>query len=193
MIIREENTSTEYSKIPRVRQSTPKTPKRASRNYIRTIGKKKLIWACRAARCQRNGKLEKFRPYKKGNRRSPMDYIPVSLTSIVCKLLESLVREEIISHMRSNKRFSPYQYSFIDKRIYHTPATLCFRQMDQNHWWWRDNRCHIHGLHEGLWQGGTWTSPQKGRSLWHRRATAGMDKKFPYRKKTNSKSGRRFI
>ena len=45
-----------------------------------------------------------------------MNYRPVSLTSIVCKLLESLVREEIISHMRSNKLFSPYQYGFIDKR-----------------------------------------------------------------------------
>ena len=54
--------------------------------------------------------------FKKGNRRSPMNYRPVSLTSIVCKLLESLVREEIISHMRSNKLFSPYQYGFIDKR-----------------------------------------------------------------------------
>ena len=54
--------------------------------------------------------------FKKGNRGSPMNYRPVSLTSIVCKLLESLVREEIISHMRSNKLFSPYQYGFIDKR-----------------------------------------------------------------------------
>ena len=54
--------------------------------------------------------------FKNGNRRSLMDYRPVSLTSIVWKLLESLVREEIISHMRSNKRFSPYQYGFINKR-----------------------------------------------------------------------------
>ena len=54
--------------------------------------------------------------FKKGNRRSPMNYRPISLTSIVCKILESLVREEIISHMRSNKLFSPYQYGFIDKR-----------------------------------------------------------------------------
>ena len=54
--------------------------------------------------------------FKKGNRRSPMNYRPVSLTSIFCKLLESLVREEIISHMRSNKLFSPCQYGSIDKR-----------------------------------------------------------------------------
>ena len=54
--------------------------------------------------------------FKKGNQRSPMNYRPVSLTSIVYKLLESLVREEMISHMRSNKLFSPYQYGFIDKR-----------------------------------------------------------------------------
>ena len=131
--------------------------------------------------------------FKKGDRRSPMNYRPVSLTSIVCKFLESLVREEIISHMRSNKLFSPYQYSFIDKRS--TTLQLLY-VLDK----WTEIiddggtiSFHIHGLHEGLWQGATWTSPQKGRSLWHRRAIAGMDKKFPYRKKTKSKSGRRFI
>ena len=38
--------------------------------------------------------------YKKGN------YRPISLTSIVCKLMETLVREEIIEHMKRNKLFS---------------------------------------------------------------------------------------
>ena len=52
---------------------------------------------------------------QKGNRRAPMNYRPVSLTSIVCKLLESLVREEIIWYMRSNKLFSPHRYGFHDK------------------------------------------------------------------------------
>ena len=45
-----------------------------------------------------------------------MNYRPVSLTSIVCKLLESLGKEEIISQMRSNTFFSPYQHGFLDKR-----------------------------------------------------------------------------
>ena len=75
---------------------------------------KNLIWACRAARCQRNGKLEKFRPYLK---RVTGDHQWIIASQVLsAKLLESLVREETISHMRSNKLFSPYQYGFIDKR-----------------------------------------------------------------------------
>ena len=44
--------------------------------------------------------------YKKGNKRVAGNYRPISLTSIVCKLMETLVREEIIEHMKRNKLFS---------------------------------------------------------------------------------------
>ena len=40
--------------------------------------------------------------FKKGNQSSPMNYRPVSFTSIVCKLLESLVREKMISKEWTN-------------------------------------------------------------------------------------------
>ena len=54
--------------------------------------------------------------FKKGNRRIAGNYRPVSLTSIVCKILETLVREKIIQHMRENNLFSKHQYGFIDRR-----------------------------------------------------------------------------
>ena len=54
--------------------------------------------------------------FKKGKRRQAGNYRPVSLTSVVCKLMESLIREEIIRHMRINRLFSPLQYGFIDRR-----------------------------------------------------------------------------
>ena len=44
------------------------------------------------------------------------NYRPVSLTCIICKILETLVREEIIKHMRDNNIFSKDQYGFIDRR-----------------------------------------------------------------------------
>ena len=128
--------------------------------------------------------------FKKGNRRSPMNYRPVSLTSIVCKLLESLVREEIISHMRSNKLFSPYQYSFIDKRS--TTLQLLY-VLDK---WTKiiDDGGTIDAIYMDFMKAFDKVPHERLlRSLWHRPATAGMDKKFPYRKKTKSKSGRRFI
>jgi len=50
--------------------------------------------------------------YKKGCKNEASNYRPVSLTCIVCKLLESLVREHIMSHLDANKLLSNRQYGF---------------------------------------------------------------------------------
>ena len=44
--------------------------------------------------------------YKKGDKSNPGNYRPVSLSSVVCKLMERLVRNEIVDHMTKNKLFS---------------------------------------------------------------------------------------
>ena len=54
--------------------------------------------------------------YKKGNKKVAGNYRPISLTSIVCKLMETLVREEIIEHMKRNKLFSKKQFGFLSGR-----------------------------------------------------------------------------
>jgi len=54
--------------------------------------------------------------YKKGDKQQPSNYRPVSLTSIVVKLLETLIREVIMEHMQTNKLFSKKQYGFIPGR-----------------------------------------------------------------------------
>ena len=54
--------------------------------------------------------------YKKGNKSQPGNYRPVSLTAILCKVLESLIRDEIITHMKKNKLFSDKQFGFISGR-----------------------------------------------------------------------------
>ena len=54
--------------------------------------------------------------YKKGNRHIAGNYRPVSLTSIACKMLESIVREQIIGHMKKNKLFSKKQFGFLSGR-----------------------------------------------------------------------------
>ena len=46
----------------------------------------------------------------------PQNYRPVSLTSIICKTLESLVRDHIIEHMKLNNLFSEKQFGFISGR-----------------------------------------------------------------------------
>lgn len=54
--------------------------------------------------------------HKKGDRKVAGNYRPVSLTCIACKLLETIIREHIMNHMKRNKLFSTQQFGFISGR-----------------------------------------------------------------------------
>ena len=56
--------------------------------------------------------------FKKGNKQDPGNYRPVSLTSVICKLLERTVREEIVNHLSVNKLLSDSQFGFRKKQKY---------------------------------------------------------------------------
>ena len=51
--------------------------------------------------------------YKKGDRTKPENYRPISLTSVPCKLMERIIRDQIVEHMSRNDFFSPFQYGFV--------------------------------------------------------------------------------
>ena len=53
---------------------------------------------------------------KKGSRTSPQNYRPVSLTSIICKTLESVIRDSVIDRMVENNLFSQQQFCYITGR-----------------------------------------------------------------------------
>ena len=54
--------------------------------------------------------------YKKSSRSDVGDYRPVSLTCIVCKIMESIIRDYIMSHFHNNKFFSQKQFGYIKGR-----------------------------------------------------------------------------
>ena len=54
--------------------------------------------------------------YKKGAKTKPQNYRPVILTCIICKILESIVRDNIINHMKHNNLFSEKHFGFITGR-----------------------------------------------------------------------------
>lgn len=41
--------------------------------------------------------------FKKGSRNNPENYRPVSVTSIPCKILESIIRDNMVKHLDTNK------------------------------------------------------------------------------------------
>ena len=54
--------------------------------------------------------------FKKGSKLQPSNYRPVSLTSVPCKALESLVREAIMDHCERAGVISKKQHGFVFKR-----------------------------------------------------------------------------
>ena len=54
--------------------------------------------------------------FKKGTKSEPGNYRPVSLTSVICKVFESIVRDCIVDHMTINKLFSECQHGFRQHR-----------------------------------------------------------------------------
>ena len=58
--------------------------------------------------------------HKKGDRQDPGNYRPVSLTSVTCKVLESLIRDELLQHLGDSELLSYSQHGFRPKRSCNT-------------------------------------------------------------------------
>ena len=51
--------------------------------------------------------------FKKGSRNKPENYRPVSLTSVVCKLLEILIRDHMTEFLEKHKLINTSQHGFL--------------------------------------------------------------------------------
>ena len=54
--------------------------------------------------------------FKKGSRNKPENYRPVSLTSVVCKLLETLIRDHMVEFLVKHKLINTSQHGFLKAR-----------------------------------------------------------------------------
>lgn len=61
----------------------------------------------------RDWKVGKVTPlYKSGNRQSPLNYRPISLTSVCCKILEHIIYSQLVNFLETNSFFSSSQHGF---------------------------------------------------------------------------------
>jgi len=69
----------------------------------------------------RTGKMDMSFPFlKKGSRKAPGNYRPASLTFVIVRLFESVIRDVIMEHLLHNHLLSNQQHGFITKRSYMT-------------------------------------------------------------------------
>ena len=54
--------------------------------------------------------------YKKGSKNKPENYRPISLTSISCKLMESIIRDRVNSHLTRNLLINSSQHGFMKNK-----------------------------------------------------------------------------
>ena len=54
--------------------------------------------------------------FKKGKKSDPQNYRPISLTSLVCKVLESLIKDSILSHLSKFSLIRSSQHGFTKNR-----------------------------------------------------------------------------
>ena len=54
--------------------------------------------------------------FKKGNRSEACNYRPVSLTCIICKIMEKIIKEDMMKHMENHKLIKESQHGFMNNK-----------------------------------------------------------------------------
>ena len=73
--------------------------------FKKSVGESKLPYAWKSANVTAI--------FKKGERKDPANYRPISLTSVPGKIMKRLVRDTLVKHMVENNLFAAEQHGFI--------------------------------------------------------------------------------
>ena len=104
------------NKTPEVDGMPPKLPKEIV-EQIRTPLSKVLNLSLEEETVLSDWKEANITPlFKKGSRNKPENYRPVSLTSVVCKLLETLIRDHMVEFLVKHKLINTSQHGFLKTR-----------------------------------------------------------------------------
>ena len=69
---------------------------------------------------------------KKGDKSSPANYRPISLTCILCEIFEHIVTSDVVKHLDSNQILHDIQYGFRSKGSCETQSTMLIEESLRN-------------------------------------------------------------
>ncbi len=58
--------------------------------------------------------------FKKGSRLDPANYRPISLTSILCKVMEKMIKDELMQYLNKNSLINKQQHGFVNNKACNT-------------------------------------------------------------------------
>ena len=70
--------------------------------------------------------------FKNGSKLDAVNYRPVSLTSVCCKLMERIVRDELMEYCYKNKLISSHQHGFVRRKACVTNFLECQNMVSKN-------------------------------------------------------------
>ena len=88
--------------------------------------------------------------FKKGDKAKPENYRPVSLTSVLCKTMESIIRDEVVKYLQNEGLVSESQHGFMRGRSCLTNLLETFEawKKEEGRRFW--SGCNLFGLSEGI-------------------------------------------
>ena len=54
--------------------------------------------------------------YKSGSKKEPSNNRPISLTSVIVRIMERIIKQKMLLHMKTNKLINPSQHGFLPKK-----------------------------------------------------------------------------
>ena len=70
--------------------------------------------------------------YKKGDKSTAANYRPISLTCIVCKLMEHIITSHLVKHLNNNNILYDLQHGFREKRSCETQLVMLIEDLASN-------------------------------------------------------------
>jgi hypothetical protein len=63
--------------------------------------------------------------FKKGDATNPLNYRPIALTCTICKIMESVIKDQLLNYLLHKKLITKHQHGFLNKRSTATNLLEC--------------------------------------------------------------------